>query len=122
MRLQPIQQPIPTTDVEILYTHQNLVTKAVTLDASKFPADANGRKIARAGTVLGKITASGLYGPYNAGGSDGTEKADCILFNTVDLTDGNAAAAAVTQGVVREARCIGLDETAKDALRLIEFR
>jgi len=122
MRLQPIKQPALTTDVEILATHQNLVTKTVTLDASKFASGADGRKIAKVGTVLGKITATGLYGPYNAGNSDGTEKADCILFNTVDLTDGNAVAAAITQGVVREARCIGLDEAAKTALRLVEFR
>lgn len=122
MRLQPIRQREFATDVEILATHQNLVTKTVTLDASKFPAGTDGRKIAKVGTVLGKITATGLYAPYDPGASDGTEKADCILFNTIDLTDGNAVAAAITQGVVLEARCTGLDEGAKNALRLIEFR
>lgn len=122
MNLQPITQPGYTTDVEFLASKKNIVTKAVTLDASKWTADGNGKKIAKAGTVLGKITASGLYAPYNNGAADGTETGDCILLNTVDLTNGNAAAAAVTQGVVREARLTGIDANAKSDLRHIEFR
>jgi len=36
----------------------------ITLDASFFTADANGNKIVRKGTVLGRVTATGHYGPY----------------------------------------------------------
>jgi hypothetical protein len=36
----------------------------VTLDYTKFSPDANGDRIIKAGTILSKITASGLYGPY----------------------------------------------------------
>lgn len=122
MRLQPITLPGYATDVEFLASKKNLVTKAVTLDASKWTAGTDGRKIVKAGTVLGKITASGLFGPYKDGNADGTETADCILLHTVDLTDGNAAAAAVTQGVVREARLTGIDANGKADLKHIEFR
>jgi hypothetical protein len=56
--------------------HQN-----VTLDPAKFVAGThypNG--YIPSGTVLGKVTASGLYGPYTTGGADGTETATGILI------------------------------------------
>lgn len=40
------------------------ITGGVTIDANTVSADADGRKILKAGTPLGKITASGKYGPY----------------------------------------------------------
>jgi hypothetical protein len=55
---------VPTMDVEFLASAKGQITKGVTLDASKWTADSNGDKLVKAGTVLGKITASGLYGPY----------------------------------------------------------
>ena len=39
-----------------------------------------------AGSVLGKITASGKYTLYNPGGADGSQNATAILFDTVDAT------------------------------------
>ncbi|MDQ7794143.1 MAG: hypothetical protein RDU89_06985 [bacterium] len=225
MQLQPRTIATPATDVEFLAS-RHITTKAVTLDADTVEADENGDKILRAGTVLGKITASGLHGPYGgrsnevqqfdlgqasagtftisfdgettaaiaynataaavraalealsnidpgdvtvtggplpgtavviafggrhagkdvpeitinaagltdptvtiatttAGGSaasDGRETADCILLNTINIRYGNAAAAAVTHGVVYEVRLTGLDAAAKTQLARIEFR
>jgi hypothetical protein len=187
MRLQPITQPGYTTDVEFLASRKNIVTKPVTLDADMFRTGqytAN-KKIANSATPLGKVTASGLYGPvkkttvkttaaigatnveltdarfFQVGDSvvigteaskaisainydtntitvtalaaeqaagvtvkanNGLETAECILFNTVDLTDGDAAVAAVTQAVVREARIPAVNSLIKADLARVEFR
>jgi Bacteriophage lambda head decoration protein D len=37
------------------------------------------------GTVLGKVTATGLYGPYNSSASDGTQTAAGILFDDCEV-------------------------------------
>jgi len=121
VNFQPRVENLPPADVEFLAS-RHYVTKTVTIDASTVPADGNGDKILKAGTVLGKITASGLYGPYDPGAADGRETADCILLNSVNCRDGNQVAAAVTHGVVYEARVTGLDGQAKQQLARIEFR
>jgi len=121
MQLNPRTVPTPATDVEFLAS-KHMITKAVTLDAETVTADDNGDKTLRAGTVLGEITASGLYGPYDAEAEDGRSTAACILLNTVNLRHGNAAAAALTHGVVLEARLTGIDAAAKEQLSRIEFR
>lgn len=114
---------VPVVDVEFLASAKNQVTKGVTLDASTFTADGNGNKIVKAGTVLGKITASGLYGPYADAAVDGRTLAELILLNTINVRDGNAAVAALSQGVVLEARLTGLDANAKtDLTNRFEFR
>jgi len=40
----------------------------------------------KAGTLLGKVTASGKYAPYVAGNSDGTETAVAILHGPLDTS------------------------------------
>jgi len=119
--MNPRVENLPQADVEFLAS-AHYVTKPVTIDASTVPADGNGDKILRAGTVLGKITASGLYGPYDPGAADGRQTAECILLHSVNCRHGNQAVAAVTHGVVYEARLTGVDEQAKQHLARIEFR
>lgn len=188
MRLQPITQSSYETDVEFLASRKNMVTKAVTLDADlvrtgQYTAN---KKILKSGTPLGKVTATGLFGPvkkttvkttaaanqklveltdarffqvgdtivvgseaaqaiaalnYDTGVAtmtnnlvaeqaagvtvkedNGLETADCILFNTIDLTDGDAAAAALTQAVVKEARIPAVNSLIKADLSRVEFR
>ena len=65
-----------------------------------------------AGTVLGKITASGKYAVYNNGAVDGTETAAGILYDDVD-----ASAADVTGAVMiaRMAEVNGDELTSNDA-------
>jgi hypothetical protein len=95
----------------------------VTLDASTFTADANGDKIVKAGQVLGKITASGLYGKYDNAAVDGRTTAVCIARNSINLKDGNASIAAVFEGAVYEARLTGLDANGKtDLANKFHFR
>ncbi|MFD7995505.1 head decoration protein [Streptomyces mexicanus] len=79
-------QPITTTETVtasrpwLLSLYGSETNKTVTLDLSKFtsgthytPAANTLPNLLKSGLPLGKITASGLYAPYNASGSDGTE-------------------------------------------------
>lgn len=50
-----------------------------------------------AGTVLGKITASGKYVQLNPAGEDGSENAAGILYDNVDATDGDVEATIVAR-------------------------
>lgn len=61
------------------------VTGGVTLDHTTVPVDADGRKILPIGTPLGKITATGKYGPWDPDATDGRETAVCMLGETVDF-------------------------------------
>ena len=47
---------------------------------------ASGSGALKAGAVLGKVTASGKYAPYNPAGADGTETAAAILYEGCDAT------------------------------------
>lgn len=62
---------------------------SIVLDVSKFTAGThypNG--FIPSGTVLGKITTGGLYGPYDNAASDGTEVAAEILLSSVAVGSG----------------------------------
>lgn len=48
-----------------------------------------------AGSVLGKITATGKYAAYDNGASDGTQAAAAILIGKCDATAGDKAAAVI---------------------------
>lgn len=65
-------------------SHGTDVGRSITLDSSAFTAGThypNG--YIRSGTPLGKITASGLYGPYNNAAADGTEVLAGFLLTPV---------------------------------------
>lgn len=69
--------------------HGTDVTQTITLDTSAFTANThypNG--YVPSGTVLGRITATGLYGPYNNGASDGTEVAAGFLYSATKMRSG----------------------------------
>lgn len=72
--------------------HGTDATETATLDISKFAAQThypNG--VIPSGTAIGKVTATGLYGPYKTSGSDGD---DVLVGFTV-------APCAVESGVTR---------------------
>jgi hypothetical protein len=113
---------------------------SITLDISKFTAGThyvNG--FIPSGTVVTKVTATGLWGPYDSTASDGrqtpADDAVGILFgdSTVIRPNGSAAtkvgAAIVVHGFVNTNKLPfgtgvagGLGAAAKTALRLIWFR
>ena len=59
------------------------VTGGVTIDSTTVSADADGNKILKAGTPLGKITANGKYGPYQPG-KTGTKAEGTVKVDGVD--------------------------------------
>jgi hypothetical protein len=107
----------------------------VVLDVSKFTENThypNG--FIPSGTVLGKITASGLYGPYSDAASDGTQTAAEILYASVRVVrqDGSTAAkvggAGVHRGEVDSAKLPfqsgsgSIDANGKADLKFVNFR
>lgn len=98
--------------------------RAITLDVSTFTEGThypNG--YIPSGIVLGKITASGKYGPYNNGASDGREVAAGHLLTSTkvqpDATTIDVGAALLEHGVVVEAKLPsghGLDANGKTDL------
>lgn len=77
--------------------HGTLNNRSVTLDLSKFDfaTDFTSGMIP-SGVVLGKISASGLYGPYDDALSTGVEVATGFLFSDVDVRAHIAAAGSTT--------------------------
>lgn len=95
----------------------------LTLDLTTF-SDAKFADVVKSGCVLGKITASGKYGPYDPAASDGRQTASRLLFNTVNRKagrtyEGNAGVihAFVTESKLPYTGIGGLDTAAKTALK-----
>lgn len=110
---------------------------SVTLDLSKFDfATVFTNLVIPSGVVLGKVTASGLYGPYNDSLSTGVEVAKGHLFTDVDVKSiveithsstltGSVLAAMLIRGVVIEAKLPtnhGLDANGKTDLKFVQYR
>jgi hypothetical protein len=77
---------------------------------------AQGYKLS-AGTVLGKITASGKYGPYSASATDGRQTAVGILMEDVDATNGDVGTNMLVHGIFIRSAITGLDATAESQLK-----
>lgn len=73
--------------------NEQWMPRSITLDVSAFSAyhvtEFNGG--IPSGIALGKITATGLYGPYDDAAVDGRETAAGLLFNTTKVGDGTGA-------------------------------
>lgn len=66
--------------------HGTDATRTVTLDLSKFTKNTHyPAGLLRSGTALGRVSASGKYGPYDDAASDGRQVMVGHLFSTVDL-------------------------------------
>jgi hypothetical protein len=101
-------------DYSFLASEHTMVARAgVTLDAATVGADADGNKLLMAGTVLGKITASGKYGAYSNAAGDGRGTAVGFLNETVNLKDGDVVASMLEHGSVIVPRTSGLDSNAR---------
>lgn len=60
-------------------------TPSITLDLAAFATNRYPNGFIPSGTVLGKITTSGLYGPYDNAATDGTEVARGLLFSSIHV-------------------------------------
>ncbi|MHA0288276.1 head decoration protein [Mycobacterium sp. C3-094] len=113
----------------LIGTHGVDLTPGVTLDVSKFTKNThypNG--YVPSGTLLGKVTATGLYGPYDNAANDGREVAAGLLFSFVKAIDatGNTVAkvggAIFVHGAVKESKLpanSGVDSAGKTDLSKI---
>lgn len=101
---------------------------SITLDLTLFTAGThypNG--YIPSGIVLGKVTATGLYGPYDSGASDGRQTAAGLLFDSETVNTGQTKAgnALFVHGFVDPARLPlqsgtgGISAAAKTSLSLI---
>lgn len=80
------------------------------------------------GTVLGKITTSGLYGPYDNTATDGRETAVGILFGSLQVKGKTKVAGAILKhGFVTQSKLPfqsgtgSIDSAGKTDLKLIDF-
>ena len=64
------------------------------------------------GTVLGKVTATGLYSAYSNSNSDGTQTALGILQHPCDATGGNQVAGMYVRGAFLYDQLTGIDAAA----------
>lgn len=81
-------------------------TETITLNTSTFTAGThypNG--YVPSGVCLGKITATGLYGPYDDAATDGRQTAAGFLFNSTQMRSGgpNVGAPLLWRGVIKTA-------------------
>lgn len=100
--------------------HMMVKSIGVTLDSTLWPADAKGDKLVLNGHIVAKVTATGKYGPYLPGASNGqqdAETAGIIIHGGANLKDGDTLVGILMHGSVLEARVSGLDAAARTALK-----
>jgi hypothetical protein len=93
-------------------------TKSATLNASLFTTGTHAPNgYYPSGLPLGKVTATGLYGPYKPAASDGTQNLAGFLFGDVALsrTGANVQGAVLEVGIINTAKVpiITVDATAQ---------
>lgn len=98
---------------------------SITLDISAFtPGTHYPNGYIPAMTPLGKITATGLYGPYNNSAEDGTEVCAGFLHSSVKVPAGGAdpGGALIVAGFIKESKLpFAIDSSAKADLKLCYF-
>ena len=106
-----------TNEMEILVTEKNLVTFTHTLVSADVTANAEGKKIVLAGSLIdvdGKVV--------NQTGTTGQETLTTtpvgVLYRTVDVTNGDMPCSLVVEGYIRTDRV--LDSFAEAAKALIK--
>ena len=89
--------------------------KTVIIDSTARDSGNTPTTLLREGLVLGEITAQNTWKEYNNSSSDGSEVADLILFEQIDVVDASTNAAAdctglcVYQARVENGQLIGID-------------
>ena len=109
--------------------HGTESNRSITLDVSTFTeATPYPDGFIPSGIVLGEITATGLFGPFDPNAEDGRDTAAGHLFNSIPVSAGatNLGAPLLDHGAVVESKlpaASGLDATAKaDLAGQIRYR
>lgn len=100
--------------------HMMVKSIGVTLDSTLWTADANGDKLVLNGHIVAKVTATGKYGPYTPGATNGLQDADTagiIFHGGCNLKDGDTLVGILMHGSVLEARVSGLDAGGRTKLK-----
>jgi hypothetical protein len=107
------EDQLPSIDW-IASEHWMVKQGGITVDYTTVTADANGRRILKGGTAMGKITASGKYGPYSDAAGDGRGTGVGFLFpGDINVEFGDTIAGLLIHGSVKEARVTGVDAAFK---------
>lgn len=61
------------------------------------------------GTLMGRITASGKWAPYDDGASNGLQTARAVLWGHVDTTQGDVEGNLIFSGVLKYDQLTGID-------------
>ncbi|MDT8915752.1 head decoration protein [Amycolatopsis sp. PS_44_ISF1] len=97
----------------------------ITVDTGLFPAATKTNGYIKSGTVLGRVTATGLYGPYDTTATDGRQVPEGLLFQSIDTSHGDRkfGTAELIHGFVFGSKLPGGTPSAavKTALPLIHF-
>ncbi|KYN77172.1 hypothetical protein A0J52_09940 [Clostridium sporogenes] len=106
--------------------HVRYKTGGVTIDKTTVTSGSDDRKILRAGSIICEITATGKYGPFDSGASDGRQTptmGKCfILADSVDVTFSDAQEGAIDMARVLIDRLpIKPTEEIKKALPMISW-
>lgn len=90
-----------TNKKEILKFPDHYVNLAITVSDAGVTANADGRKIVPAGSILGGgVIDDETINAVKATTADGTSNAEGLLFNDTDVTDGPAPGALLIHGFV----------------------
>ncbi len=82
----------------------------------------NGQGVLQAGTVLGKVTASGKYVAYDNAATNGSQTAAGVLYAQVDATSADATALGIMRHAeVKASFLTGFDTAAKADLEAISI-
>lgn len=108
---------------EYRYSNQTVVIKSITIASGVVTADGDGNRVLYPGTIMGRVTSGGKYGPYDGSAADGRETVAGILDTFVNAKDGDVEAGNLINGFVIEERIwVGtskpgsLSQAVKDAL------
>lgn len=111
-------------ELDVLLNPDNAFQIGVQVGNTGVSADANGRKIIKAGTPVGGttsvlVTRNTVLTVTNT--SSNGANAQGVLRHDVDVTDGNANATLIVRGEVDLSKCPTIEATAKTALTHIIF-
>jgi hypothetical protein len=97
-----VREDFAFNDIKIFhyFSGKREVSESIVIDPATVTADASGHKIVAKGSLLCRITATGAYGPYASGASDGRQTPgtggvipplSVICSASVDVTNGPEA-------------------------------
>jgi hypothetical protein len=80
------------------------LTGGVTVDRLLVPVNADGERVIYEGEIIGKVTATGLYGPWDGNATDGRSVARGVVVQDTSVTNSNAFVGAADECRVHAAR------------------